>query len=145
MEAYFGQSVYAVQITYAISLTASKVSVLLLYLSMFRPTRAYRVTIQVIGLAVLAWGLGLLLASILSCNPVEGFWDVAVKSTCVDTAKLVLGTGIPHVVLSCIILGLPVGLVFNLGLRRRQLVLVTTCFLAGAVYENPSLTLFSPD
>ena len=129
----FCKSAFAVQIAYAISLTATKTSLLLFYLSLLRATRAHRATICVIGLAVLAWGLGLLLVSILSCIPVKGFYDAAVKSTCVDASTLALGAGISHVVLDCAILGLPVGPVLNLSLSRRQQVLVATCFLAGAV------------
>jgi fatty-acid desaturase len=63
-------------ITYNISLTATKISILLQYHRIFT-LREMRIPVYVALVIVSAWGTTTLFTSIFSCVPINAYWNVA--------------------------------------------------------------------
>jgi hypothetical protein len=63
-------------ITYNISLTATKISILLQYYRIFT-LREMRIPVYVVLVIVSAWGTTTLFTSIFSCVPIDAYWNVA--------------------------------------------------------------------
>ncbi len=95
------------EIVYSITLVTVKISILLLYRSIFAG-RAFAIVVNVTSALVVAWGLALILVSIFTCKPIHGFWDVTIPSTCISSRDFFLGNSIPNICMDVFILSLPV-------------------------------------
>jgi hypothetical protein len=126
-------SLYVGQIVYAIGLTIIKISILLLYRSLF-PTRGMRLATNIIVGVCLAWGVESSLVGILSCLPVNAFWDSSIKNAhCINTNAFFIANSTPNVFIDIIILVLPVRKVFALKMVKRQKIVVTGMFSLGGM------------
>ena len=122
----------AAEILYTISLVATKISILLLYRSIF-PGRRIALITNIVGACIIAWGIAVVLVSIFSCNPVRGFWDITVEATCVDTRHFYLGSSVPNISMDVIILLLPIKNIWGLQMGVRQKFAVSGLFLLGGL------------
>lgn len=124
------QTSFASEIIYSICLPLIKVSILLLYRSIF-PTRGFAIATNVVGAIVVAWGIACLLVSIFSCVPIHGFWDLTVPSKCINTREFFLGNAIPNITMDVIILALPMGKIWYLQMSKGRKFAVSGIFLLG--------------
>jgi hypothetical protein len=85
----------------------TKLSILLFYRRIFA-TRIFRQITNAVGFVVLAWFAAVILVSIFSCVPVNGYWDRTVPATCIDSRAFYLGNSIANILTDVIILTLPV-------------------------------------
>lgn len=88
---------------------------------------------NVIGAFVIMWGIALLLVSVFSCNPINGFWDITIKSQCVDSKWFFVGNAIPNILADVAILCLPVRQVWNLQMSSKSKLAVSGIFLLGGL------------
>ena len=123
---------FALEILYTITLVAVKLSILLLYRSIFTG-RAFAIVVNVTSAFVIAWGLALILVSIFTCKPIHGFWDITVPSTGISTREFFLGNEIPNICMDVFILSLPVRKVWQLQMPVRQKFSVSGLFLLGGL------------
>jgi hypothetical protein len=65
---------------YNVSLTITKISILLQYYRIFT-LREMRIPVYVALALVSAWGVTLLFTSIFSCAPVDAYWEITEQST----------------------------------------------------------------
>ena len=126
------QMTFIGEILYTIAFTMLKISILLLYRGLF-PGNDMVLATNIIGAFVVMWGIAVALASIFSCNPVHGFWDLTVQSTCVNTQWFYVGNAIPNIMADIAILGLPVRKVWNLQMSKKSKVGVSVIFLLGGL------------
>lgn len=124
------QMLIVAEVVYTISLVATKISILLLYRSIF-PGRGFALATDIVGAFVLAWGIAVILVSIFSCNPVRGFWDFSVQATCINTQLFYMGNSVPNIAMDVIILSLPIKNVWDLQMSMRQKFVVSGLFLLG--------------
>ena len=121
------------EIIYTLSLVAIKISILQLYRSIF-PGRGFIIMTSVVGAGVIAWGIAVILVSILQCNPVRGEWDLTVPATCIPLEHFYLGNAVPNIAMDVIILALPIPNVWALQMSLRQKYVVSGLFLLGGLY-----------
>ena len=78
-------------ITYNISLTVTKISILLQYYRIFT-LREMRIPVYIALVIVSAWGIATLFTSIFSCVPVDAYWKVTeqASATCVNRVAYVV-------------------------------------------------------
>ena len=88
---------------------------------------------NIVGACVLSWGIAVAPVSIFSCNPVRGFWDFTVPSTCINTRNFYMGSSVPVIAMDVVILSLPVKNVWDLQLSMRQKFVVSGLFLLGGL------------
>lgn len=124
---------YVADIIYTLSLVAIKISILQLYRSIF-PGRGFMITTSVVGAGVIAWGIAVILVSILQCNPVRGAWDITVPATCIPLQEFYLGNAVPNIAMDVIILALPIPNVWTLQMSIKQKLVISSLFLLGGLY-----------
>jgi len=122
---------YIGEIFYSTTFPMIKISILLLYRSLFPGKRMVLAT-NIVGLFVILWGLSLLLVSIFSCNPIHGFWDLEVESKCVNSKWFFVGNSIPNILADIVILCLPMRDLWHLNMSTRSKVAVSGMFLLGS-------------
>jgi hypothetical protein len=126
-------SLFAGCILYAATITVIKISILLLYRSLF-PTPGIDLATKIIGSISIAWGIETALVGIFSCTPVRAFWDVTVKErTCINTTAFFIANSTAHVLLDITILVLPVKKVWELKMSLRHKLIVSFMFLLGGL------------
>ena len=86
-----------------------------------------------VGLIVIAWGIALLLVSIFSCKPVNGFWDITIPSVCINTRNFFIGNSVPNICADVFILALPVNKVWHLKMSLKSKIIVSGLFLLGGL------------
>lgn len=120
-------------VLYAVAITLIKVSILLLYRSLF-PTRDIKLATTMIGAISIAWGTETALVGIFSCKPVTAFWDIsATEKKCINTTAFFIANSAVHVVLDMVILTLPVRKVWALRMPRQKKIVVSFMFLLGGL------------
>jgi hypothetical protein len=126
-------SLYVGCILYAIAIAVIKISILLLYRSLF-PTPGIDLATKIIGTISIAWGLETALVGTFSCIPVKAFWDMTVtEKKCINTAAFFIANSTVHVMIDITILALPVRKVWALKMSLHNKVVVSFMFLLGGL------------
>lgn len=101
------QCLFAYQFCYGSAVAAIKLSILSLYRRIFSVPK-FKLAANIITGTVIAWWIAVVLVSIFSCNPINGFWDrVFTKSKCIKSESFFIGNAIPNIATDIIILALP--------------------------------------
>ncbi|KAI0885415.1 uncharacterized protein GGS22DRAFT_200293 [Annulohypoxylon maeteangense] len=117
-------------ILYGTGFTLIKLSIIMLYRQLF-PTRFIRISTAILAACVVGWGLALVLATVFSCRPVNGFWDVDIPSKCINTKWFCVGNGITNMITDMFLLCLPVREVWRLQLSWRSKAGISGLFILG--------------
>ncbi len=89
-----------------------------------------RLTIVAIGV-VGAWSLALVLTSILTCHPVEGYWDKSVQATCIPDMPLWYINAAWNIASDLFIFAVPIPVLWRLQLPRSQRLSLIAIFCLG--------------
>lgn len=117
-------------------LTAIKISILLFYRRIFS-TANFRLRLLLVGCAVVTWWFAGTLSTIVSCIPVHRLWvGPSAGGYCFNFNIFWMAMGAVEVVIDTVILVLPVGMVLELQLPRRQKILLGGIFLLGGLYVS---------
>lgn len=130
------QFLFAEDVLYSIALTCTKISILLLYNTIFptAPSPGFRLAAYLTSALCFAWGLSTLLVGIFSCTPISDYWDILNPApNCINQHHWYTGTSVGNILTDAAILALPVLSVCHLQLSWKQKVSVSALFLLGAV------------
>ena len=128
---------------YLITMVSVKISILLLYCSIF-PGRNFALAARTVAGLVVAWGVACFLVTVFSCQPVEGFWNITIASKCIDSKKFYVGNSVPNILMDVVILALPVGEIWKLQLTAAKKLAVIGMFGLGSLCARyPSLFMRS--
>ena len=126
-------SLYVGCILYAVTIAVIKISILLLYRSLF-PTPGINLATKIIGALSIAWGIETALVGIFSCRPIRAYWDITVtEKECVNTTAFFIANSTVHVILDIAILILPVKKVWALKMSLHHKLVVSFMFLLGGL------------
>lgn len=128
-------------ITYALTTTLVKVSILLLYRRIFIITSVRR-TALILGAVSVAWGIATILGQILLCRPISAAWDSELLFTekCIDVQAYLRAVAISNVLIDLMILCLPIHRVIKLQFPARKKIVVCGIFMLGGLSVH-SLTI----
>ncbi|KAI0901062.1 hypothetical protein F4806DRAFT_180076 [Annulohypoxylon nitens] len=115
---------------YGTGFTLIKLSIILLYRQLF-PTKFIRVSTAILTFSIIGWGFGLVFATIFTCQPIHGFWDIDIPSKCINTKWFCVGNGIPNMIIDACLLCLPVREVIRLQLSCRSKIAISSLFILG--------------
>ncbi|KAH6675008.1 hypothetical protein B0J14DRAFT_653183 [Halenospora varia] len=115
---------------YTMSLTLTKLSIVLQYLRVFVGPRIRRACWATIWL-ILLYGFQATFISAFNCYPVSGFWDLSVKSKCISKEFLWFFNASFNILTDIIIIGLPMPVVSNLQIPAKQKILIMAIFALG--------------
>lgn len=118
---------------FPLSFTATKISILLFYRSIFVVQPFRLATHIVMGLCTL-WCVFVLCFMAVKC-PIKAAWDsrLALTAQCFPYGSFALGAELSNLVLDVAILAIPVCVVRSLHLGTQQKVLVSSIFLLGGL------------
>ena len=119
---------------YDVGMSMVKISILLLYRSLFRG-RTLHIVNSIFIAVVIAWGLSNLLPSIFSCRPISGFWnfDMQPPPVCIDKRVLYVAGSTINIATDVAILCLPIRQVMRLQMHRQTKVALVAVFLLGGL------------
>lgn len=124
---------YPIEITYILSFTFPKLSILFMYLKIFRTRTTRYATFALIGMVV-GTGIAELLTAIFQCWPIEFIWDKSVKGGhCVKQDAMFQFWSIPNIVSDTAMLILPLPTVWKLQMSRVQKIGLTFTFMLGSM------------
>ncbi|KAI9157932.1 Satratoxin biosynthesis SC16 cluster protein [Paramyrothecium foliicola] len=125
------QLILPLQILWAFSLSACKVSVLLLCMKIFAlPTMIWAARITIIIIA--AWATTTVLLSLLICRPLAFNWNQAIPGgKCGNQVLSFTVTGIINLITDFIVLALPLPFLYNLQLPRYKKIVLLAVFSIG--------------
>ena len=117
---------------YVISLCAVKVSILLLYRSLF-PTHKFHIVIGLVGILIVVWSFMSLCVAIFACWPISGNWDPKI-TTCINEGLFFLVAALINIITDLAVLCLPLRQVWQLQLSSARKIAVSGLFLLGGLY-----------
>ncbi|KAM0502199.1 hypothetical protein ACHAP8_003735 [Fusarium lateritium] len=130
----FFKSVLAVEISYGFACPLSKIAVLAMYYRIFITSTLIRYSTYMLASMMASWGVAVILVSIFTCNPVEGYWDHSIPSKCIDSNKFYIGITIPNIIFDLVTVALPIREIWRLQMGRDKKWALTSIFLMGGRY-----------
>jgi hypothetical protein len=129
-----GQLQWAYIIQLSLALGCTKASFLLFYKRIFAINPSGRTNLILVSLVVLVfmWTIAFFFASVFECN--TKFWAIwtspnAFLENCVNDLQLALGFAASDLILDCVILIIPIPLVWRLNLNLPKKLAITSVFL----------------
>ena len=123
------QSEWISIVLYALSLTLTKVSIVLLYLTLFAHSWVEKASWATLGLVVVT-NIYMLYVIFTACIPLEAFWDRSIPGNCHSQAWW-LSNQYTHIATDIIIFLLPIPVVWTLQVRWRQKLVLVGIFAMG--------------
>jgi len=130
----FLQSVIAYAILYQTSICFIKLSILLFYLRL-SPYRIFQVVVYILIILTISYTIVLIFQIIFRCHPIAKGWDITITyGSCLSIRFVSNLNGIVNVTTDCIMLSLPIPLIWTLRVPKRQkcliaLILMTSSFV----------------
>ena len=118
------------------TITAVKLSILLLYRTIFVTPNFRRIT-SVVGILCLLWFIAMLLATIFQCHPIKAAWNqlsvIEGSGHCLKSGRYIFGYELTNVFIDVCILCLPIYMIRRLQLPLRRKITVSSIFLLGGL------------
>lgn len=128
----FQKTFYAGRFLQSSSLATAKLSVLVLLRRIF-VTPTFQTTVWILGVVVLAWWIGFLLADAFICFPASSIWNPNIHGTCGNQKILDYISPIPWVLTDFAILISPIPVIQKLQLPRNRKIELSAIFLMGGL------------
>jgi hypothetical protein len=103
----------------------------------------FRKVVIATAVFVFCWGIGITVTLALVCRPIQAFWDLEIKGTCLDLATFTYFTNISNLVTDFWIFLMPVPVIWHLQLQTKKKLLLSLIFCIGLAYVLPSIVLIS--
>ncbi|KAK0747043.1 hypothetical protein B0T18DRAFT_326855 [Schizothecium vesticola] len=122
---------WVAQMTYKISLQATKVSLLLFYMRIFHHIAWFKkISLSLIAFLII-YLIATTVTSIVQCTPVALAWDASVDGHCIDLPKFFIFNGVVALLTDLLVLVLPLPLVWGLQLPFSQKLALIPVFGIG--------------
>ncbi|KAI9674529.1 MAG: hypothetical protein M1817_001867 [Caeruleum heppii] len=119
-------------IFYVLAIYCIKMSILFLYLRLFKTVRHIRYTAYALWVYMTGYHCAIVFAIMFGCSPISKYWDVTITTGhCINLPALGIAGASFSVMTDVIILTLPMYTVWNLKLPTRQRGAVAGTFLLG--------------
>ncbi|KAL4862752.1 hypothetical protein BDV12DRAFT_207012 [Aspergillus spectabilis] len=125
------QLVTASSVTWLVSTTSCKVSMLTLYLSLFHISRRFRIIIYVSCVVVTAYFVTFLVLFMTQCHPVSYGWNPVPGGGCRDVRVQQISSISANIVLDFAIAVLPIPVLWNLRMPPRSKLMIIAMFSMG--------------
>ena len=121
-------------VTYSLTITIVKLSILLLYRRIFA-TQGFKRTTVYVGLICIAWFFIAIFMDLFQCDPFKAAFEVELLFTdqCIDLQAFYWGITAANLTLDVILLYLPLHMVWGLQLPKRQKIALSGIFTLGGL------------
>ncbi|KAI0880336.1 uncharacterized protein GGS22DRAFT_182426 [Annulohypoxylon maeteangense] len=130
---WFTKVNYIATILYYTIISATKLSILLMYRRLFSANHSFRRQVLILSLLVVGFWMGCTAADLLDCVPIEWTWNNALTDPryCFNYNIFWLATGIVEALIDVLILAMPIRLVVGLQMNTSKKIAVAAVFLLG--------------
>ena len=118
---------------WALTIGLIKLSILLLYVQIFRPLRYIRYLAYSIGIFTICWSIMAILVFCLQCRPVQRIWNKFVPGTCINAWLFFVISSAINIVTNFVVLVLPMRATWGLQLPIPQRISVMGIFMLGSL------------
>jgi hypothetical protein len=122
-------------IAYVTGHTLTKISILCLYIRVFKPTRMRKVY-YIMLVAIAVHGLWLVLAQIFGCVPTQAFWDATVQAYCLPRVPMWFSNAAVNILTDFALFLMPLVVLRTIRLPKRQKLGLYVVFALGFLYES---------
>ncbi|CAF9937909.1 MAG: hypothetical protein HETSPECPRED_000703 [Heterodermia speciosa] len=130
----------AAEVTWMAANTSIKISILHFYLTLFRPSKSFRlITFTIMGLTSL-FCLAVVLDTFLICRPLAKSWNPLLPGTCGSLIDSIIWTSIINVLIDTSIILLPMPMVWALQMARWRKYALTFTFALGGIVCGITIT-----
>ncbi|KAL9014999.1 MAG: hypothetical protein Q9173_000376 [Seirophora scorigena] len=127
----FLKALIGVQLAWTFALMFCKFSLLTFYVRIFA-IRTFRILAYMVAAIVSAWALSVFLETFLLCRPFAYNWDPTITDfTCGNRNAAYIAAGSLNIVTDIMVLCLPIPMVWNLQIPRRNKAILTAVFGMG--------------
>lgn len=122
--------------TYGLTITAVKISILLLYRRVFGTVAKFKRATLIVGILCITWLCGNTFTQIFLCSPMSAAWNPNVifsKADCRDLHRYLVGITAANLLLDIVILCMPLPMIWDLNLSTRKKFEVSGVFLLGSL------------
>ncbi|KAH7029959.1 hypothetical protein B0J12DRAFT_325101 [Macrophomina phaseolina] len=124
---------------YGISIMFAKISILIFYLR-FSQSKSIRRIIYATMVFVIIYSILFSFEWMYACRPIDKYWDLTITSgSCIDWLKITIVSGAFNTATDAIILLLPVWMLWNLRLPKRQKIGVMLVMMTGGLVVAVSI------
>ncbi|KAI0531864.1 hypothetical protein GGR58DRAFT_492099 [Xylaria digitata] len=123
---------YAHQPIYYISVSLTKVSIIVFYFRIF-PQESYRAFLWVMLVIVVLTGAATSIAGVFQCNPIARAWNAEIPGTCFDQPALFFANSGINIVEDLILYVLPIRILWNMNLPLKQRIALIGIFVIGGL------------
>ena len=129
------QTEWATQILSVLSLTFTKISIILFYRRIFRGYYFNYATWALCAI-VSVWGISFFFATLFECYPFSQVWTTfyGQPRECYHYLPMFFGTAVSNMIIDLIIISMPWPMIWMLQMPTRQKVAVTGIFTLGALW-----------
>ena len=79
------------------------------------------------------WLISVGIAVFAECVPITGLWHLSEASRCIDLNSFFVGAGIPNIMLNIAIVFLPIPMIWNLEIERKDRLALFGVFSLGGL------------
>ena len=125
------------QVVYKVTINATKVSIVLLYLRIFTPGKAFRYWCKALLVFVGSYGLLSLMLTIFQCRPPGRAWDRSQNGNCINLTAFWYANAGFSLFSDIAILVFPIPVISTLHLPWRQKMSLILVFAVGGLWVIP--------
>ena len=126
----FLQSDWTIQLVFGCSISLTRLSLLFFYRRIFATKRFHYLSLVMLFF-IIGWWIAYVVAVILSCRPVNAFWDQSVKGHCMNEMTLAYGLTATELAINVVLLVMPVPWIKRLRLPTEKKVAIWGVFMLG--------------
>jgi len=135
VDAHLLQAYYATVLSYNMSLTFTKLSLLLQYTRIFKVCKPIIACYTLMAIVSL-YGLEMFITGAFPCWPVASFWDFRLKGKCFPRVVIWFLNAALNIATDLMIFVLPIPLIKSLNLPTRQKAALIGLFMLGFLYAT---------
>ncbi|KAI9833957.1 MAG: hypothetical protein M1826_005862 [Phylliscum demangeonii] len=139
----FSKSQYAFVVLYSSCVMLVKISILLLYRTLF-VTPSFRATVLMVGGYVTVLGVVSTTVTLFKCRRISDGWKIVGLGECINDVTFFRSTGALNLLADLVILLLPLPVVWRLQLVRKQKLALTAIFALGILVDPESWSIIEP-
>jgi hypothetical protein len=124
---------YVQDLIYSFVIGFVKVSILLLYLKLFKVKKTVRVLVFGMITVIALYTIIITFLTIFACHPINKLWDLLPGGYCLNSAAVGIALGALQIISDFVILGIPVPIVFSLQLPTPKKIAILIVFASGIV------------
>ena len=131
------QVLIAAELIYQLSMSCIKISILLFYYRLFRVNPRFVIAVWVMATVTACWYFTSTFVIIFQCFPVHYMWDRKIPGgQCIPQEALWIGSSVTSLLTDVAILCLPMPMIWNLRIPKKQKVALAGVFLLGTLYVS---------